>query len=162
MAITKPLLPNAEDFARMEAELFGRLERSHTRQVRRHRLVAAASIVLLAGGGVAAVQVASTPAVSHEAYCYATADANARTVEASRPTVVGSNLTAAQVLADRVTQATSDCLLVWNAGIFSDSKVITVPQLQACVRNDQVIAVFPKATADSATDFCDNLGMSAP
>ncbi len=162
MAITKPLLPDAEDFARMEAELFGRLERSHTRQVRKHRLVAAASIVLLASGGVAAVHVASTPAVSHDAYCYATADPNARTVEAARPTVIGSNESAAQILADRVSQATSDCLLVWNAGIFSDSKVVTVPQLQACVRNDQVIAVFPEAATDTAADFCDNLGMSAP
>ncbi len=152
----------------MEDELFGRLERSHTRQVRRHRLVAAASIVLLAGGGVAAVQVANNTAVSYSAYCYATANADAQSTQVTLPVdevkVDGSSLRHAGVSAV-VNLAVRHCLVLWQGGFFdagSTSGQTTDPKLQACVRNDQVIAVFPKAIGGSADDFCTNLGMSAP
>jgi hypothetical protein len=161
------MLPDAEEFSRMEDELFGRLEHSHRRQVRRHRLVAAASIVLLAGGGVAAVQVANNTAVSHSAYCYATADAGSQSAQVTLPVdevkVDGSSLQHAGVSA-AANLAVQHCLIVWNSGYFdgSTSGQTTDPKLQACVRNDQVIAVFPKTIGGSADDFCTNLGMSAP
>jgi hypothetical protein len=168
MAITDHQLPDAEEFARMEEELFGRLERSHTRQVRRHRLVAAASIVLLAGGGVAAVQVANSTAVSHSAYCYATADAGSQSAQVALPVdevkVNGSSLQHAGISA-AANLAVQHCLIVWNSGYFdagSTSGQTSDPKLQACVRNDQVIAVFPKTLGGSADQFCANLGMSAP
>lgn len=147
----------------MERELFGRLERGHTRQVRRHRLVAAASIVVLAAGGIAGVQIASVPAISHNAYCYASADAKARVVQASRPTENNEGESAAEIMSDRVAQANADCLLAWNAGIFGDSgKVITVPPLQTCVRNDQIIAVLPNTAGTEPAAFCTSVGMNAP
>jgi hypothetical protein len=39
----------------------------------------------------------------------------------------------------------------------------SIPLLQPCIRNDQVIAIFVKDSADaSAAAFCGDLGMSAP
>jgi hypothetical protein len=168
MAITEHLLPDAEEFARMEEELFGRLERGHTRQVRRHRLVAAASIVLLASGGVAAVQVASNAAVSHSAYCYAAADTGSQSAQVALPVdqikVDGNSLHHAGV-SEAANLAVQHCLVLWQGGFFAtdpSSGSATVPKLQACIRNDQVIAVFPKTLGGSADAFCTNLGMSAP
>jgi hypothetical protein len=134
MAMTNHLLPDEKDFARMETDLFGRLERGHTRQVRRHRLVAAASIALLSVGGVAGVTQANNVVVNRAAYCYSAADTGSASVQ-SEFAPAAADLTG------------------------SGS---TVPPLQACIRNDQVVAVFPNRDATSADQFCENLGMSAP
>jgi hypothetical protein len=162
MATTNHLLPDEKEFARMEAELFGRLEHSHTRQVRRHRLVAAAAVVLLAGGGVAGVTEANQPMVSRAAYCYAGPDTNSQELlgQYFDPRLHGGDSPSADLRAKAVEQALRSCGSIWESGLLGAGA--TAPPLQACVRNDQVIAVFPKNDATPAGEFCDNLGMSAP
>lgn len=169
MSTAHHLLPDAGEFARMETELFSRLERGYTRQVRRHRIVAAGAIVLLAGGGVAGVTVANTPSQSWLAYCYATADTGAQTVAVSSANVEGEHGAPAvtQKLGDRIANAVSRCGAVWEAGVFSpttsSSVTHSIPLLQPCIRNDQIIAIFAKGSADeTAALFCGDLGMSAP
>jgi hypothetical protein len=150
----------------MEDELFGRLEHSHRRQVRRHRLVAAASIVLLAGGGVAAVNQANSVVVSNAAYCYVSASTGASSVQVEAPDIQlhGKSIAGATSLAGAAAIALEHCADAWKVGAVDPSSSTTYSphQLQACVRNDQVIAVFPKTIGGSADDFCTNLGMSAP
>jgi hypothetical protein len=162
MATTNHLLPDEKEFARMEAELFGRLEHSHTRQVRRHRLVAVASIVLLAGGGVAGVTEANQSVVSRAAYCYAGADTNSQHSlgQISGAAALNNDTSAPDVRAKVAALAVQSCAAVWAIGLLGSTT--TAPPLQACVRNDQVIAVFPKDGATTPAEFCDNLGMSAP
>jgi hypothetical protein len=161
MAITENTLPDAEDFARMETELFGKLERSHTRQVRRHRLVAAAAVVLIAGAGVASVTQARPTAVSNAAYCYAAASTGSHFIDVEAPY---SKVTTPKSLRTSAAVAVRHCASTWHAGLVVPSKPApaTIPKLQACVRNDQVIAVFPKKSSESADEFCTNLGMYAP
>jgi hypothetical protein len=170
MAVTSHTLPDEEDFARMEASLFTRLERSHTRQVRRHRLVAAASVVLLAGAGIASATQANGVVVSNAAYCYASDSSSARTVQVEAPDVhflKGGTIPGAKSRVHAAAVALDQCGALWDGGFFAppgpaSGQVITIPQLQACVRNDLVIAVLPKYSAESADGFCTDVGMNAP
>jgi hypothetical protein len=161
MATTNHLLPDEKEFARMEAELFGRLEHSHTRQVRRHRLVAAASIVLLATGGVAGVTEANHASVTSAAYCYSAANTNSTvSVGYYGDALRKDGLSGGTERTEAAALAVVSCQAIWTTGVLGAGA--TAPPLQACVRNDQVIAVFPKDDATPAGEFCDNLGMSAP
>jgi hypothetical protein len=162
MATTNQLLPDEKEFSRMEAELFGRLEHSHTRQVRRHRLVAAAAVVLLAGGGVAGVTEANQVAVSRVAYCYSAANTKSQQamVQYIDTHAHSGDFSDDDVRVMSAGLAVSGCSAIWATGVFGSTTM--APPLQACVRNDQVIAVFPKDGATPVGEFCDNLGMSAP
>jgi len=161
MAITPSTLPSEEDFAALEAKLFGRVERSHTRQVRRHRLVAAAAVVVVAGAGIAAATFPDHGTAQHVAFCYSAASTTSRYVTVQSPdadVAAGADSpTAASVPA-----ATANCLAAWQVGAVGTSPAISDQNLQACVRNDQLIAIFPKNSADSAADFCGSLGLVAP
>jgi hypothetical protein len=161
MALTSHSLPSADDFARLEGELFTRLERSHTRQVRRHRFVAAAAIVLVAAGGtVAAGTVANQKQQNDFAYCYSGSDTSSQSAQITLPDDQGANSDpAAPPDAGRVQTAVTRCGQVWNAGVFGAS---TVPTLQPCIQDNLLIAVFAKPDSSSASVFCGNLGMSAP
>jgi hypothetical protein len=159
MAITPSMLPSEEDFARIEAKLFGRLERSHTRQVRRHRFVAAAAVVAVAGAGLAAAAITDGLTAQHVAYCYSSASTAGTpvTVQApdAAPTSDGGSASAVPV-------ALANCAAAWQSGALSPSSTPSSPTLQACVRNDQLIAVFPRTSAESLDAFCTGLGLTAP
>jgi uncharacterized membrane protein len=166
---THSTLPDADDFARMEHELFDRLETGHTRKVRKHRLIAAASIVLMAGGGVAAATVVDQRAETHQAFCYgaaSTADNPAQVTTPDSRTPGGAGIRAEST--DYVDSAVQNCLALWQADYFSTGKIgsstdFAVPDLQACLRNDLVIAVFPRINSEaSPAAFCSALGLSAP
>jgi hypothetical protein len=58
---------------------------------------------------------------------------------------------------DRVASALDMCAAVWRAGILGDT---TVPRLVACLRPDEVIAVFPGGEAMSASDLCHRVGLA--
>jgi hypothetical protein len=154
----------------MEASLFTRLERSHSRQVRRHRLVAAASVVVLAGAGVASVTQANTVVVSNAAYCYSADSSGARAVQVEAPDVhflKGGNIPGAKSRVHAANVALDQCNALWAGGFFAPSgsasgQVITVPVLQSCIRNDLVVAVFPENSAATPDQFCNDLGMNAP
>jgi hypothetical protein len=160
-------LPNSADFARLEGELFDRVTRRHRRQVRRHRLVAIAAVLVVAGAGVAAGTIASPTQQSKFAYCYNGDTTGARLAQLTLPnnknfdSKPGTTATAAQVA-----NAAALCKSAWRNGAFSTSSgsgPFPVPRLQVCLRDDLIVSVFRKANAaESAETFCNNLGLSAP
>jgi hypothetical protein len=163
----KSELPTASDFARIEGELFARIEVRHRRQVLRHRLVAAAAVLVIAGAGVAAGTVASPVQQSKSAYCYSGDSPSSRLAQLTLPiskdfdSKPGTIATAAQV-----DNALTLCKTVWRFGAFSRSSKsgpFPVPKLQVCLRDDLIVSIFRKpATPESAEEFCGNLGLSAP
>jgi hypothetical protein len=160
-------LPSIADFERLEGELFDRITVRHRRRVVRHRLVVAAAVVAIAGAGIAAGTVASPQQQGTAAYCYAGDSLNSQVAQSMLPNNAsfalkhGSRPSAAQI-ADIV----SLCKGGWAGGIFSKSSStgpFAVPKLQACLRDDLVVAVFPKkARAVRADAFCNSLGLTAP
>lgn len=169
MSTAHHVLPDEADFARMESDLFVRLEHAHARQVRRHRLGAVGVVVVLAGSSVAAATVASAPAQSNLAYCYSAAATGSTNTQVATADILGTMASrtgnADQSL--RIANALARCGQAWQAGVFAAPSVHSVrhaiPTLQPCIRNDQVIAIFPRKTVTtSAAAFCDALGMSAP
>ena len=159
MAITPSMLPSEEDFARIEASLFGKLERSHTRQVRRHRLVAAAAVIVVAGAGVAAATITDALTAQHVAYCYPAASTASTPVTVQAPDAAPTSDGGA---GSAVPTALANCAAAWQAGWLSPSSTPSSPTLQACVRSDQLIAVFPNAAGETASAFCAGLGLIAP
>jgi hypothetical protein len=159
--------PNADDFARIEAQLFERIAARHRRQVLRHRLVAVAAVLVVAGAGVAAGSIASPNQQSNLAYCYGGSSTSSQVAQALLPSngafrlVAGSKPSAA-----RIARALQLCEGSWQSGLFSKSSAsgpFRVPRLQVCLRDDLIVSVFPKKNAtESAKTFCESLGQSAP
>jgi hypothetical protein len=161
--VTNSQLPNDSDFARIESELFARITVHHRRQVVRHRLVAAAALVVLAGAGVAAGTVANPNQQRNTASCYGgdTLSSRVSQVAASNGTDVGVNA-GVPPSAAMVARVVSMCGNLWDAGTFGSPEP-TTPKLQACLQDNLVIAVFPKKNASVSADaFCTRLGLSAP
>jgi hypothetical protein len=159
MAITPSMLPSEEDFARIEANLFGKLERSHIRQVRRHRLVAAAAVIVVAGAGVAAATITDALTAQHLAYCYPAASTASTPVTVQAPDAAPTSDGGSE---SAIPAALANCAAAWQTGALSPSSTPSSPTLRACVRNDQLIAVFPYAGDDAASAFCRSLGLTAP
>jgi hypothetical protein len=160
-------LPNAEEFARLEGELFDRIDVRHRRQVLRHRIAAAVAILVVAGAGVAAGTIASPVQQSKFAYCYSGATTGSRLAQFTLPiskdfdSKPGTTATSTQIA-----NAVGLCTSAWQIGAFNTSAKsgpFPVPKLQVCLRDDLIVSVFrkPKATV-SAEAFCNNLGLSAP
>ena len=162
MALTSHKLPSSDDFARLEGELFARLERGHTRQVRRHRLVAAAAIVMVAAGGtVAAGTVANPAAQTNLTFCYPGSDTSSRPTEALPLDAQNAGGKQLPLDATRINDALASCTTVWQSGVLGTT--VQHPTLQACIQDNLTVAVFRKSDdSESAADFCDNLGLSAP
>jgi hypothetical protein len=164
MSTTNHSLPSDSDFARLEGELFARIDRRHRRQVLRHRLAAVAIVAVLAGAGIAAGTVANPSQESWAAYCYGSANTSSQvvsTVLSNRPKTDGAN-ESARPPATKVARAVGQCGVLWRSGVFGPASS-AAPKLQACLRDDLVIAVFPrKSTTGSIQNFCQNLGLSAP
>jgi hypothetical protein len=162
----KSELPSAGDFTRIEGELFARIDARYRRQVVRHRLVAVAAILVVAGAGVAAGTIVNPTQQSHFAYCYDGSTTSARNVQLAltfeaKP---GAN-PAAGISEAQAANAKQICAAAWSGGIFSSSSgsgPFAVPALQACVRDDLTVSVFRKPNSETARGFCDNLGLSVP
>jgi hypothetical protein len=160
-------LPGSADFDRLESQLFERISVRYRRQVMRHRLVAVAAVLVVAGAGVAAGTVANPTLQTRVAYCYGGDSTSSRVSELELPnnkefaTKPGAKATSAQVA-----NAVALCGSIWRQGVFSGSSPSAphqVPQLQACLRDDLVVSIFRKTDAgESADSFCNNLGLSAP
>jgi hypothetical protein len=165
MATTNHSLPSDSDFARLEGELFSRIDRHHRRQVVRHRLVAAAIAVAIAGAGVAAGTIANPTQESKYAYCYGSANTTSQpvtTILSVHAGLQGSNNSLKPSTA-KLARAVMQCSTLWSSGVFGAGNSASVPRLQACLRDDLVIAVFPRKESDgTAARFCENLGLSAP
>ncbi|MEJ1230806.1 MAG: hypothetical protein WDM88_09710 [Galbitalea sp.] len=157
--------PSESDFARVENELFSRIDRRHRRRVLRHRLVAAAVALGLAGAGVAAGTIANQTQQSRFAYCYAADSVSSRSIQSVIPTLTISQSTTTGVRpsATRIALAVRICHGAWTVGVFSAGAGKKIPALQPCLRDDLVIAVFPRRNEGlSAAAFCDELGLTAP
>jgi len=158
-------LPSSADFARIESQLFDGIDVRYRRQVLRHRLVATAAILVLAGAGVAAGTVANTHEQTNVAYCYGGTSTSAQQSQLELPTnkdfstKAGTKTTTAQV-----SNAVALCASLWRQGVFSTSPggSSAVPALQACLRDDLVVSIFRKVRSENADTFCNNLGLSAP
>jgi hypothetical protein len=160
-------LPNSADFARIEDQLFARIGVAYRRQVVRHRLIAVAAVVILAGAGVAAGTTATATQQGRFAYCYE----GSTTASKVAPLILddqsnkGSNPAAGSTKA-REANVLLICQGAWRNGVFnttSASPPFAVPKLQACVRDDLAVSVFRRGSSTlSAAAFCDRLGLSAP
>ena len=159
-------LPSSAEFARIESELFERIDVRYRRQVVRHRLVAIAAILVVTGAGIAAGTVANTHEQSNVAYCYGGSSTSSQSTQLELPTnrnfatKTGTRATAAQVA-----NAVALCASIWRQGVFSPTPTVgsrKVPTLQACLRDDLVVSIFRKTNAERADTFCNNLGLSAP
>ena len=159
----KSSVPTPADFARIEGELFERITVRHRRRVLRHRLVAVATVLVLAGAGVAAGTIANPTQQSKFAYCYDGATMTARVAQVVIPTDPHSGTVDPTA---QVANALLVCKSIWRGGVFSKGNgtgPFPVPKLQVCLRDDLIVSIFRKPTAgQSAEAFCNNLGLSAP
>lgn len=165
--------PDSAVFDRIEHTLFDRIEGSQRARGARHRLVAAASAVVLLGAGGAAWVALATPQLrATSTYCYAAADTSAPFTQVGSPGDSfddQGNATPVPYPADRFAAALDNCAAVWGVGFFEgsfngdaadnyssesyssesegqvdDADERSVPNLTVCVRPDQVPAVFPR------------------
>jgi hypothetical protein len=164
---TDSYLPSAADFNRLEGGLFSRITVRHKRQVLRHRLVAAAALLVVAGAGVAAGTIASPSQQSRFAYCYSGSTTSARVAQLLLPTGTKAEVkSGAAATASRASNALVMCRTAWQGGAFNTSSStdpFPVPKLQVCLRDDLIISVFRKPNGSQTADaFCNHLGLSAP
>lgn len=154
--MTTPQLPElpAGTAARIEQRLLSVASGARQTRARRNRALAGgAALVLLAGTGVAAITIASQATQDRRAHCYAAADTSSLSTQVGIPDeTIGDDGTAVPIRADadRAAQALDLCGSVWRVGFFAtgevpidDGRQHDVPPLTACLRPDQVIAVFP-------------------
>jgi hypothetical protein len=159
--------PSESDFARLETTLFDRIAVRHRRQVLRHRLVAVAAVLVVAGAGVAAGTIANPTQQSDLAYCYGGASTSSQVAQGLLPSngVVQSK-PGHKPSAARISRALSLCEGSWKSGFFDKTGGVgpfPVPRLQVCLRDDLIVSVFRKTNAgESSTAFCEKLGQSAP
>jgi hypothetical protein len=160
-------LPSSADFARIEDKLFTRINQRYRRQVLRHRLVAVAAVLVVAGAGVAAGTIATPSQQERFAYCYGGSTTSSHSVQLALTyqSKAGSDPTAG-ASKKREAGALLLCRSAWKGGVLnttSSTGPFAVPPLQVCVRDDLALAVFRKPSGDiNATTFCENLGLSAP
>jgi hypothetical protein len=160
-------LPTSAEFSRIESQLFDRIAKVHRRQVARHRLVAAAAILVLAGAGVAAGTVANPTQQSKFANCYEGGNTNSRLAQVAFPTNRGFvTKHETRPSAAQISNALFLCKSLWSGGGFnpgSSSGPFAVPALQVCLQDNLVVSIFRKTdTTENADAFCGRLGMSAP
>jgi hypothetical protein len=160
-----PELPDSAA-ARIEQRLVAHAAGARQSHRRRNRAIAGgASLLLLAGSGVAAVTIASQSLQERSAHCYEAADTASLSTQVGIPDEVTDESGSTDPLradSDRAAQALDLCGSVWRSGFFAtggvpvdDGRQHEVPPLTACLRSDQVIAVFPS----SDDQLCESVGL---
>ena len=159
-----PTLPAGSD--QRIADLLDEGMDRHVRGQRRRRrgvAIAAAAAVVASAGGFAWVTVANQSLQTRSAYCYSAANTSSRYTQVGMADeMVGPDGVSKQVAtrSDRIANALDMCASAWRAGILGTK---TVPTLVACIRTDNVPAIFPKDEFDLRSDvaFCDDLSLAA-
>ena len=167
----------------MERRLFESISASDKKSTLHRRLLAGSAAVLLIGGSAAAwatqtvpTTVSATEARPVTAYCYATASTSShyQQVDVSAASQGATGRPRQQKSSfDPSALATQRCASLWTDGALGQEQNGAVadtgskdpePSLQACVRRDQAIAVFPRAPGNQtpAKEFCVGFGMAAP
>jgi hypothetical protein len=164
MATTNHSLPSESDFARLEGELFTRIDRRHRGQIVLHRLIVSAAVLVLAGAGVAAGTTASPTQQTTVAYCHAKASASSEVASTALSLdALAKQNGSLRPSSAKIARAVAQCGGVWRAGVFTTVSTKSVPKLQPCLRDDLVISVFPrKHLGGNPEAFCEQFGMSAP
>lgn len=165
-----PPIPDDEPLS-SEQTMLRRLDAATRLRAIRHRLLAGAiALTVAASGTIAAVTVANQTMQSQTAYCYSEPSVDSRYTQVASPSTVttpdGEELTI--TTDDRIAAAVEKCAAVWRVGFFDSLNAPVddwvdsdVPPLIACVRPDQVPAVFPRGpSAASDLEFCRGIGMS--
>lgn len=170
-------MPTDDDFARMESRLFTTIAVSEKKKVTQRRVIAGAGALLIVAGGLTTWQLSETePKRPEIAYCYQVASATSQHIQVQKAAAPSATHTApgtplAPLTASQL--ALGECASLWANGTLSAATTASssggaipasgeqLPSLEACLLNEQVIAVFPRLTSDtsSATDFCSNLGL---
>lgn len=162
------LPPGANE--RMTERLQKRIAQGARARTRRNRAFLATGAILVAGAATIAAVVLATPTErARSVYCYQGQSLGSPYVEGGRPdqiTAPGSHPTEAPSTStgSKALSAIDSCDAAWQAGLLPINlgpEWSKVPVWTACVRGDQVVAVFPRS-AGGATDeeFCDELGLA--
>jgi hypothetical protein len=166
MATRTEDVPSSEEFESLERRLFTSIDRRQKGRVLRHRLVLSAAVVAIAGASIAAGTVVTPRQEAGVAYCYAGNSTTSQRAEVALPDAKVHIVQGQRPSASHVTAAVRQCGSVWRLGVFSQSSKsgsFPVPRLQACVRDDLAIAVFPKhGSQASPSAFCSKLALTAP
>ncbi|HEU5222196.1 MAG TPA: hypothetical protein VFU07_00755 [Candidatus Lumbricidophila sp.] len=151
-----PTWPTQRDLVRVHHRT---TQRIHAETKRRAHVVTAsvAGAILVSIGATAGaiVVIANQDAIKHSTYCYS-ADS---TASASVQAVNNNTLSAAH--------ATEVCALFWINGSLTwgeshqpDPAVNhAVPALEACLRPDEIIGVFPRQDNQASAGYCEHLGL---
>ncbi|HWH25888.1 MAG TPA: hypothetical protein VNT53_04505 [Pseudolysinimonas sp.] len=159
---TAPTLPNGSD-ERISQLLIDSLTRYTRVQRTKRRVVAvtAGVAVIVAASGFAWVTLASQAQQTRSAYCYSASSTTSNYTQVGIPdeTTGPDGTKPVSTAADRITNAVEMCAAAWRAGVLGST---TVPTLVACVRTDNVPAIFPKDESDQSNNatFCNDLGLA--
>lgn len=187
MNVQSELLPNPDDFARMEQRLFAAIDASEKTHTRRKRLLTGGAALLLISGTVITWAMLPTPGVhQYSAYCYTAANTSSHHLQIEdlpEALVPGTQSAKQNGPTDPATNALEQCASAWRTGAieqgFTDSsrgnkldsataakggQKDPVPELQICVIDDHAFAVFPRAQGDQAPaqQFCAMVGLEPP
>jgi len=169
-------IPSHDDFARMERRLFDAIGDSNKSHIRRKRLAASASVLLIVGGAAAGWATLAAPrAGQYTASCYTGASASSDHIEVgtTAPSQGPDGSPQGATYNDPAAVALEQCALAWKTGMLpqfqngtsgGSTRLDRIPTLQLCVQNAEVFAIFPRAPGDQrpANQFCTSLGMNPP
>lgn len=181
------LPPGPDEFEMMEQRLFTAIEASDKATTLRKRLLAGgAALLLIVGTATTWAMRPTTDAQQYSTYCYSAANTSSRHVKIERSTdapVPSTQPGQANNPADPAAVALEQCASAWRTGAIeqavtdsssenkpdnattaSNDQLDPVPRLQACVRDNQAFAVFPRAPRDQspAQQFCAMVGLEPP
>jgi hypothetical protein len=166
MATRAEDVPSSEEFEALERRLFTSIDRRQRRRALGHRLALSAAVVAIAGASIAAGTVVTPRQEAGVAYCYAGSSTTSQRAEVALPDAKVHIVQGQRPSASHVADAVRQCGSVWRVGVFSTSTksgTFPVPRLQACVRDDLALAVFPKLGSQATPSaFCSKLALTAP
>lgn len=161
--------PTDETLDRLLSGVKDRVRADARRKERRHRLVVAGGIgvmaMVLTGAGIAVHQ--ATTQEKSVSTCFASASLRAKSTGVSAVPSDGRVPDTVPDMQDRVTLAEEMCAAVWRLGFFhddtppnGDARQDHVPTLTACMLPDGRLGVFPTDT--DAARACADLGLQRP
>ena len=161
-------MPTDADFDAMGTRILRRTEQVDRKRHHRRAGIGAVVVAATVLSGTAAVVLATTAQRENSAYCYQAADTDSRSAQVGTPTDIWD--AQGRPVESAIGDAVEKCAAVWRIGYFEseeppvdDGATFDVPELQLCIRSDQVAAVLPTGSFTGTDEaFCNELGMVAP
>lgn len=165
---TSDAMPTDADFDTMGERILRRTEQVDRKRERRRIGIGAVVVAATVLSGTAALVLATTAQQETTAYCYHAADADSRSTQVATPDEVWD--AQGRPIESVIGDAIEKCAAVWRIGFFEseqppvdDGTIYEVPELQLCIRSDQVAAVLPTGSFIGTNEaFCNELGLVAP